>query len=34
LMCGHSAQSRGDGHRSLVSPERILSECNEDLILI
>jgi len=26
------AQSRGDGHRSLVTPERVLSECNEDLI--
>jgi len=25
------AQSRGDGHRSLVTPERILSEYNEDL---
>jgi len=28
------AHSRGDGHRSLVTPERILSEYNEDLILI
>jgi len=28
------AQSRGDGHRSLVTSERVLSECNEDLILI
>jgi len=28
------AQSRGDGHRSLVTPERVLSEYNEDLILI
>jgi len=26
------AQSRGDGHRSLVIPERVLSEYNEDLI--
>jgi len=25
-------QSCGDGHRSLVTPERILSEYNEDLI--
>jgi len=25
------ALSRGDGHRSLVTPERILSEYNEDL---
>jgi len=25
-------QSRGDGHRSLVTPERVLSEYNEDLI--
>jgi len=24
-------QSRGDGHRSLVTPERVLSEYNEDL---
>jgi len=23
---------RGDGHRSLVTPERVLSEYNEDLI--
>jgi len=28
------AQSRGDGHRSLVTPERILSEYNEDLIFL
>jgi len=28
------AQSRGDGHRSLVIPERVLSEYKEDLILI
>jgi len=28
------AQSRGDGHRSLVTPERVLNEHNEDLILI
>jgi len=26
------AQSRGDGQRSLVTPERVLSEYNEDLI--
>jgi len=26
------AQSRGDGHRSLVKPERVLSEYNGDLI--
>jgi len=26
------AQSRGDGHRSLVTPERVLSEYNKDLI--
>jgi len=26
------AQRRGDGHRSLVTPERVLSEYNEDLI--
>jgi len=26
------AQSREDGHRSLVTPERVLSEYNEDLI--
>jgi len=26
------AQSRGDGHRSLVTPKRVLSENNEDLI--
>jgi len=25
-------QSRGDGHRSLVTPERVLSEYNKDLI--
>jgi len=24
--------SRGDGHRSLVTPERVLSEYNKDLI--
>jgi len=24
--------SRGDGHRSLVTPERVVSEYNEDLI--
>jgi len=26
------AQSRGDGHRSLVTHERVLSEYNKDLI--
>jgi len=26
------AQSRGGGHRSLVTPERVISEYNEDLI--
>jgi len=25
-------QSHGDGHRSLVTPERVLSEYNEDLM--
>jgi len=25
-------QSRGDGHHSLVTPERVLSEYNEDMI--
>jgi len=34
LMCGPSALGRGDGHRSLVTPERVLSEYNEYLILI
>jgi len=28
------AQSRGDGHRSLVTPERVLSDYNEDLIFL
>jgi len=28
------AQSRGYGHCSLVTPERVLSKYNEDLILI
>jgi len=28
------AQSRVDGHRSLVTPERVLSEYNEDFDLI
>jgi len=28
------AQSRGDGHRSLVTHERVLSEYNEDLIFL
>jgi len=27
-------QSRGDGHRSLVTLERVLSEYNEDLIFL
>jgi len=27
------AQSCGDGHRSLVTPERVLSEYNEDLFV-
>jgi len=27
-------QSRGVGHRSLVTPERVLSEYNEDFIFI
>jgi len=27
-------QSRGDGHRSFVTPERVLSEYNEDLIFV
>jgi len=27
------AQSRGDGHRSLGTPEGVISEYNEDLIL-
>jgi len=27
-------QSRGDGYRSLVTPERVLSEYNEDLIFL
>jgi len=27
------AQSHGDGHCSLVTPERVLSEYNEDLIV-
>jgi len=26
------AQCRGDGHRSVVTPERVLSEYNKDLI--
>jgi len=34
LMCEPLAQSRGDGHRSLVTPERILSEYNKDLIFL
>jgi len=33
-MCGPLAQNRGDGHRSLVTPERVLSEYNEDLIFL
>jgi len=28
------SQSHADGHRSLVTPERVLGECNEDLIWI
>jgi len=28
------AQSLGDGHRSLVTPEKVLSEYNEDLIFL
>jgi len=28
------AQSCGDGQRSLVTPERVLSECHEDLIFL
>jgi len=28
------AQSCGDGHRSLVTPERVLSEYNEDFIFL
>jgi len=28
------AQSRRDGHRSLVTPDRVLSEYNEDLIFL
>jgi len=32
LDCVALAQSRGDGHRSLVTPERVLSEYYEDLI--
>jgi len=28
------AQSRGDGHRSLVTPERVLSEYNKNLIFL
>jgi len=28
------AQSRGDGHRSLVTPERVLCKYNEDLIFL
>jgi len=30
-LCG---QSRGDGHRSLVTHERVLSEYNKDLIFV
>jgi len=32
LIVWDLAQSRGDGHRSLVAPERVLSEYNKDLI--
>jgi len=28
------AQNRGDGHHSPVTPERVLSKFNENLILI
>jgi len=28
------AQSRGDGHLSLVTPERVVNEYNEDLIFL
>jgi len=28
------AQNRGDGHCSLVTPERVLSECHEDFGLV
>jgi len=28
------AQSRGDGHRSLVTPKRVLNEHNEDLMFL
>jgi len=28
------AQSRGDGHRSLLTPERVLSEYNEDFFML
>jgi len=34
LMLWALAQSRGDGHRSLVTPERVLSEYNQDLIFL
>jgi len=34
LKCGPLAQKRGDGHRSLVTPERVLSEYNKDLIFL
>jgi len=32
--CNLDCVSLGDGHRSLVTPERVLSEYNEDLISI
>jgi len=32
LIAWALAQSRGDGHRSLVTPERVLSEYNEQLL--
>jgi len=32
LMCGPSVQSRGNGHLLLVTPERVLSKYNIDLI--
>jgi len=32
LDCVGLAQIRGDGHRPLVTPERVLNEYNKDLI--
>jgi len=34
LIVWSLAQSRGDGHRPLVTLERVLSEYNEDLIFL